>query len=67
MIDRWTFKRKAELIKLIRSWEVSISEVLAQNNITIEEYREWEILYDKHGEQSLKATKLKKYRSGRKR
>ena len=61
-MKRWTFRRKAELIIRISENADLQSEILAENDISEEEYAEWLRLYNRGGQKGLHVTKLQRYR-----
>jgi transposase-like protein len=60
---RWTSRRKAEVVDACRSGERSLLAVLAEYQISQEEFAEWVRLYERGGRNALRSTKLQRYRS----
>ncbi len=59
---RWVVRRKAEVVAGVRGGLISLKEALKCYNLTIDEFQSWQRLFDSHGPDGLKITRLKEYR-----
>jgi hypothetical protein len=59
---RWTWRRKAALVKDVAHGVVKLEEVCHEHAISLEEFNQWKRLIEQHGPQSLRATRLQDYR-----
>jgi hypothetical protein len=58
---RWTANQKKLLLVEIRSG-ADLRETLRVHDVSADEYLEWVRVFDEHGYQALKTTKLQKFR-----
>jgi len=59
---RWVVRRKAEVVAGVRGGLITLTEACNRYNLTEDEFRSWQKLFDNHGLAGLRATNLKKYR-----
>lgn len=62
--ERWTFRRKAELVENLAAGRISPVDV-AEMGISDEELAEWQRLYAEAGIKGLRATQIVSYRRAR--
>jgi hypothetical protein len=60
--QRWVASRKAKVVRGVAYGLITQAEALRRYRISAEEFGEWLALASEHGEDALKATRLKKYR-----
>ncbi|MEM6626214.1 MAG: DUF1153 domain-containing protein [Pseudomonadota bacterium] len=61
-IKRWVTRRKAEVVAAVRGGLLSEQDACERYQISEEEYRGWERLFDRHGVKGLRVTRLQNYR-----
>lgn len=61
-ISRWVVRRKAEVVAGVRGGLISLSEACRRYNLSEDEFRSWQRLFDDHGMAGLRATNVKKFR-----
>lgn len=59
---RWVASRKAIVVKAVMAELITRDAALDKYALTSEEFAEWELAVERHGEAALKTTALKKYR-----
>ena len=59
---RWVASRKAKVVKGVLYGLIGQDEALKRYGLSEEEFREWVVAVSEHGEEALKATRLKQYR-----
>ena len=59
---RWVASRKASVVKGVLYGLITQDEALKRYGLSEEEFREWVVAISEHGEEALKATRLKEYR-----
>ena len=59
---RWVVRRKAEVVAAVNGGLLTIDEVCARYNLTIEEFASWQRSVDRSGMQGLRVTRLQHYR-----
>ncbi|MCE8008644.1 DUF1153 domain-containing protein [Aestuariivita sp.] len=59
---RWVASRKASVVRGVLYGLLTQAEALKRYGISEEEFHEWLVAVSEHGEDALKATRLKKYR-----
>ena len=64
---RWHARRKAELLLAIRAELISLREAVDLYQLSGEEIMGWSRLFERHGLEGLKTTKMQNYRQGRRR
>jgi len=62
---RWVVRRKAAVVTAVRTGRITIEEALQRYQLTEEEYRSWERVFEQHGLPGLRSTRLQQYRSPR--
>jgi len=60
--QRWVARRKVEIVAGVRGGLISLNDALRRYNLTIDEFRSWQRLFDSHGPDGLKITRLREYR-----
>jgi len=61
-IKRWVIRRKAEVVAGVKGGLISLDDACRRYNLSIDEFRSWQRLFDNHGMRGLRATKISKYR-----
>ncbi len=59
---RWVILRKAKVVAGVRNGLISLEEACQRYSLSIDEFLSWQSLFDAHGMNGLRATRLKKYR-----
>ncbi len=59
---RWVASRKAKVVKGVLYGLISQEEALNRYSLSADEFREWVVAISEHGEDALKATRIKTYR-----
>ena len=60
---RWVMRRKAEVVTAVRGGLISLKDALLRYNLSLDEFRSWQRLFDNHGMRGLRTTKINLYRS----
>ena len=61
---RWVPRRKAEVVAGVRAGIITLEEACRRYHLSIDEYRSWERLLERHGVKGLRTTRTKAYRAG---
>ena len=61
---RWVPRRKADVVAGVRCGLISIEEACRMYQLSIDEFRSWERLLERHGVRGLRTTRIKSYRGG---
>ena len=59
---RWVVRRKAEVVAAVSGGLLTIDDVLARYNLTLEEFASWQRAVDRSGMKGLRVTRLQDYR-----
>ena len=59
---RWVASRKAAVVRGVLYGLITQEEALTRYRLSEEEFHEWLVAVSEHGEDALKATRLKDYR-----
>lgn len=59
---RWVVLRKAKVVAGVRNGLISLDEACQRYSLSVDEFLSWQSLFDAHGMNGLRATRLKKYR-----
>jgi hypothetical protein len=59
---RWVIRRKAELVAAVRGGLLSLEEACERYTLTVDEFLSWQRLFERHGLQGLRATRVQDYR-----
>lgn len=59
---RWVVRRKAEVVAAVNGGLLTINEVCARYNLTVEEFACWQRAVDRSGMQGLRVTRIQHYR-----
>jgi hypothetical protein len=59
---RWVVRRKAEVVAAVNGGLLTIDEVCARYNLTLEEFASWQRAVDRSGMQGLRVTRIQHYR-----
>jgi hypothetical protein len=59
---RWVVRRKAEVVAAVNGGLLTIDEVLARYDLTLEEFAGWQRAVDRSGMQGLRVTRIQRYR-----
>ena len=62
---RWVARRKVAVVTAVRDGRITLEEALQRYQLTEEEYRSWERVFEQHGLPGLRSTRLQQYRSPR--
>ena len=60
---RWVIRRKAEVVAGVNGGLISLKDALIRYNLSLDEFRSWQRLFDTHGMRGLRTTKVNLYRS----
>ncbi len=60
---RWVARRKAEVVAGVRGGLISLHEALRTYNLSLDEFRSWQRLFESHGLDGLRTTRIKNYRA----
>jgi hypothetical protein len=60
---RWVMRRKAEVVTAVRGGLISLKEALLRYNLSLDEFRSWQRLFEDHGMRGLRTTKINLYRT----
>jgi len=60
--ERWIIRRKGQVVAAVRGGLLSLEEACSRYNLTVAEYRSWEMSIDRHGLPGLRTTRLQHYR-----
>lgn len=60
--NRWVPRRKAQVVFAVEGGLISAAEACERYGLSLEEFRGWKRLIQKHGVRVLRATKVKLYR-----
>ncbi len=61
---RWVPRRKAEVVAGVRTGLISLEEACRRYDLSVDEFRSWERLMERHGVKGLRTTRIKTYRGG---
>jgi Protein of unknown function (DUF1153) len=64
---RWVVRRKAVVVRAVRRGLLTLEEACNRYALTVEEFRVWERLIDRHGLAGLRTTLTQQYRRPSKR
>jgi hypothetical protein len=59
---RWVARRKAAVVAAVRSGEITLEQARRRYQLSEEEFRSWERVYDLHGLPGLRTTRFQQYR-----
>ena len=62
---RWVVRRKAAVVTAVRAGRITLEEALQRYQLTEEEYRSWERVFEQHGLAGLRSTRIQQYRGPR--
>lgn len=60
---RWVPRRKAEVVNGVRSGVITLEQACKRYHLSVDEYRSWERLLERHGVKGLRTTRIKNYRA----
>ncbi len=60
--QRWVIRRKAEVVAGVHGGLITLKEACHRYRLSVEEFRSWENLLERHGLPGLRVTRAKKYR-----
>jgi hypothetical protein len=60
---RWVVRRKAEVVAAVNGWLLTVDEVCARYDLTVEEFASWQRAIDRSGMPGLRVTRIQHYRS----
>ena len=61
---RWVPRRKAEVVSGVRTGIITLEDACRRYDLSIDEFRSWERLMERHGVKGLRTTQIKAYRAG---
>jgi len=61
-VKRWVIRRKAEVVAGVKGGLISLEDACRRYDLSIDEFRSWQRLFDNHGMRGLRTTKVRKYR-----
>lgn len=61
---RWVPRRKAEVVGGVRAGIITLEEACRRYQLSVDEFRSWERLFERHGVKGLRTTRIKTYRRG---
>lgn len=62
---RWDTKRKAQVVKAVRTGQLSLDQACSIYAMSVDEFLSWQSLLERYGTKGLMATRIKEYRSKR--
>ena len=60
---RWVPRRKADVVAGVRCGLITLEEACRMYQLSIDEFRSWERLLERHGVRGLRTTRIKSYRN----
>ena len=60
---RWVVRRKAEVVAAVNGGLLSVDDVCARYNLTVEEFAGWQRAIDRSGMPGLRGTRIPHYKS----
>jgi hypothetical protein len=60
---RWVPRRKADVVAGVRCGLITLEEACRMYQLSIDEFRSWERLLERHGIRGLRTTRIKSYRN----
>lgn len=60
---RWVVRRKAEVVAAVNGGLLSVDDVCARYNLTVEEFAGWQRAIDRSGMPGLRVTRIQHYRT----
>jgi len=60
---RWVPRRKADVVAGVRCGLITLEEACRMYQLSIDEFRSWERLLERHGVRGLRTTRIKAYRT----
>ncbi|MFA5967887.1 MAG: DUF1153 domain-containing protein [Sphingomonas sp.] len=60
---RWVVRRKAEVVAAVNGGLLTVDDVCARYNLTVEEFASWQRAIDRSGMPGLRVTRIQHYRS----
>lgn len=61
---RWVPRRKAEVVAGVRAGVITLDDACRRYHLSVDEFRSWERLLERHGVKGLRTTRIKNYRKG---
>ena len=61
-LKRWHPHRKGEVVMAVRKGLITVQEACARYTLSVEEFFDWQRLFDRHGLQGLRSTCTQQYR-----
>ncbi len=59
---RWGFRRKAEVVAAVNNGLIDLEEACERYRLSVEEFLNWQQLFEAHGMRGLRVTRLQEYR-----
>lgn len=60
---RWVPRRKAEVVSGVRNGVITLEQACKRYHLSVDEFRSWERLLERHGVKGLRTTRIKNYRT----
>ena len=60
---RWVPRRKADVVAGVRCGLITLEEACRMYQLSLDEFRSWERLFERHGVRGLRTTRIKTYRT----
>jgi two-component system cell cycle response regulator CtrA len=60
---QWDVRRKAEVVAVVTSGEVTLEEAMRRHRLSEEEFNTWRRMYEAYGLHGLRSTRVQQYRS----
>lgn len=60
---RWVVRRKAEVVAAVNGGLLTVDDVCARYNLTVEEFAGWQRAIDRSGMPGLRVTRIQHYRT----
>lgn len=61
-LKRWYPHRKGEIVRAVREGLITVEEACNRYTLSVEEFFDWQRLFDAHGVKGLRSTQLQQYR-----
>jgi transposase-like protein len=61
-ITRWVISRKAQVVAAVQAGSISLDDVCQRYSVSVEEFRSWQKLLERHGIYGLRSTRSQIYR-----
>jgi hypothetical protein len=62
---RWVIRRKAAVLAAVRIGAITIEEACRVYQLSEQEFRSWDLAFERHGLAGLRTTRIQRYRRSR--